>query len=161
VIKVSLYFRIVWLSVGIVLLAVLQEPKPTPTPQEILLTHIAVLFHTTDDEKESDTKLTISLHDHDDKEIARKVIDKEFFPARTPTKLFPLDFLPSKSFRKEDFSRSKLHLEISPKTTDKWEFYFDVQFSFSDKTGNTKTHKKDGESFIMSEQKRQLIVGLN
>ncbi|MCW8129195.1 MAG: hypothetical protein KIS92_02315 [Planctomycetota bacterium] len=101
--------------------------------EDATLTEVKVVFHTTDDDKDHDTTLSMWIK-IDTKTLAYSegFANNTRFPDKTDSSPFPLGEVDKKISKQEVAKGVKARLKMTTNGDDNWWFKFTVTFKFSD-----------------------------
>ena len=118
-----------------------------------LIRNVVVVFNTTNNDKDHDTYLDVSLNVHDysdnvDYYLAKKTGIGGHWNNNSSNAV-TLDL--AGQYDLENFKNAFMKLHISPNGNDKWEFNYTVTITYIDESGNSRTLEKEFNGKVLTQ----------
>lgn len=133
--------------VGISLLAPVASASPQPGDEQLV--KASVKFHTTDNDKDGDSHVTVYVKEKDGTIAARTDGDFGRFPDNSDNGPFGMQVIDPAS--RDDMSGGQTVIRIDPKGHDTWQFTAYVELEFS----NGRKKNFQSENLTLSQDGRQ------
>jgi hypothetical protein len=114
-----------------------------------------IKFHTTDDDKDHDTHVTVEVKDGNGLVIAR--IDNDFGHFDNNSDSGPFDMPIVNASSRDDCERGSVRIHIDPNGHDTWHFNFFLQIVFSD----GQVYPGGAEGLSLDQNNREQTFGLS
>lgn len=111
--------------------------KPGVPADDVKLTAATVAFHTNDEDKDNDTKVTVVVRNWDRTEVARVSDYFGHFDDNHDNGPFSLFILNQTTVEKLKANRGEVAMHIDPNGHDTWRFNIHVELRFSDGSSAT------------------------
>jgi hypothetical protein len=126
----------------------------TRTDPNATLRGASVWFQTSDDDKDPDTGVNLSVQDQDAAEVASGSIPYGGFPDGYTSPLFPLPLIQEATY--DAISNGVWSITVNPNGNDTWKFDAHLRLRFSDRTHIVAT----ATNVTLSEDRRTTVIAL-